>query len=200
MWNSTQNRKSARPISILSLNVGKGAINREIALNVAHLLSIDVILIQDPYISNDRPRRITKKNPNYDVFSPTDDWTVTRPRIITYVKKNIRIRSEQGRNNISGDLLRSRLVLHDGQSLNIYNVYNPPASNDTNNPLENLYNSAPNSFRGSCLIQGDFNLHYSNWQPSWRKIPSPTAEKLVNWAEENNFNLISPLDKLTQNR
>lgn len=200
MWNSTQNRNNARPIFILSLNVGKGATNHEIALNIAHISLIDVILIQEPYISNDRPRRITKKHPNYEIFSPIDDWTVVRSRVITYVKKNLGIRSEQAQNNVSGDLLHLRLVLQDGQSLDIYNVYNPPLSNDANNPLEILYNSAPPSFRGSCLIQRDFNLHHPNWQPSWRKIPSPTAEKLVNWAEENNFNLISPLDKPTQNR
>lgn len=181
MRNSTQSRKIERPITILSINVGKGATNHEIALNEAHHSSIDIILIQEPYISNDRPRRITKKHPNYEAFSPIVDWTVIRPRVITYVKKNIGIRSEQAQSNISGDLLQIRLVFHDGQTLDIINIYNPPTPNKESNPLEILYNSSLNPLRGNCLLQGDFNLHHTYWQPTWRKSPSPAAEKFVNW-------------------
>ena len=76
MWNSTQCKNKASPITILSLNVGKGSTNHEIALNEAYLSSVDVILTQEPYISNGRSRRITKKHPNYEAFSPIDDWTI----------------------------------------------------------------------------------------------------------------------------
>lgn len=200
MWSSTQRRTQARPITILSLNVGKGAVNHEIALNEANLSSIDVLLIQEPFISNDRHRRITKKHPNYEAFSPIDDWTATRPRVITYVKKKMGIRSEQSQTNISGDLLHIKLFLNNGQSLNIFNVYNPPYPNEEYGPLEVLYSTAPHFFKSNCLLQGDFNLHHPYWQPSWRKSPSPAAEKFLNWTEENNFNLLSPLDKPTQNR
>lgn len=196
----THNKNKARPINILSLNVVKGSTNHEIALNEAHLSLIDIILIQDLYISNDRSRRITKKHPNYEVFSPIDDWTSIRPRVITYVRKNLGIRAEQVRPNLSGDLLHLRLVLHDGHPLNIYNNYNPPSSNEANNPLELLYDSTMDSFNGSCLLKGDFNLHHPLWQPSWRNSTSPAAEKFVNWVEENNFNLLSPLGIPTLNR
>ena len=83
----THNKNKARPITILSLKVGKESTNHELALNEAHLSLIDIILIQEPYISNDRPRRITKKHPNYEVFSPIHDWNSIRPRVITYVRK-----------------------------------------------------------------------------------------------------------------
>ena len=162
MWNSIQRRNKASPITILSLNVGKGSINHEIALNEAHLSSVDVILIQEPYISNDCSRRITKKHPNYKAFSPIDDWTIIRPRVITYVKKNIGIRSEQLQANISGDLLHLKFVLHNGQSPHILNIYNPPYPNQELIPLEILYSSAPNFLRGNCLLQRDFNLHHPN--------------------------------------
>lgn len=157
-------------------------------------------MIQEPYISNDRPRRITKKHPNYEAFSPIADWTVIRPRVITYVKKNIGIRSEQAQSNISGDLLQIRLVFHDGQTLDIINIYNPPTPNKESNPLDILYNSSLNPLRGNCLLQGDFNLHHTYWQPTWRKSPSPAAEKFVNWVEVDKFNLLSPLDTPTHNR
>jgi hypothetical protein len=58
----------------MQVNVNKGSSNHEIALNLAFLNQIDILLIQEPYIfKQDLSRRITKRHPSYEAFSPMDD-------------------------------------------------------------------------------------------------------------------------------
>lgn len=192
-------QNNTRPITILSLNVGRGAQNHEVALNEAYLSSADIVLIQEPYIFRERLRRLTKRHPSYHCFSPIDDWTKSRPRVITYVRKKSSLQAEQI-HTFSNDILILRLNASSGKILNIFNIYNAPNNLDSNSAINILYKLPRSSFRGSCLLQGDFNLHHTRWQPSWNRSPSPGAENFVEWADAHNFTLISPLDKPTHNR
>lgn len=192
-------RNNTRPITILSLNVGRGAQNHEIALNEAHLSSADIVLIQEPYIFHDRLRRITKRHPSYQSFSPVDDWTKTRPRVISYVRKRLNLNTEQIHTS-SSIILILRLNSSTGKTLNIFNIYNAPYFPDSVSAINVLYKLPRTYFRGSCLLQGDFNLHHTHWQPSWHRSPSPGAENFVEWVDAHNFTLLSPPDKPTHNR
>jgi hypothetical protein len=61
------------PLALLQLNVGRLAAAHEIILSQAHSSNIDIILIQEPYIYKDLARKVTKKHPSYECFSPTDN-------------------------------------------------------------------------------------------------------------------------------
>jgi hypothetical protein len=63
-------------LSILQINVGRGASAHEITLFQAYSNDIDIILIQEPYIYNNLTYKITKKHPSYECFSPTDSWEI----------------------------------------------------------------------------------------------------------------------------
>ena len=63
----------AKPLTILQINVGRGATPHEIALSLANDSLIDIILIQEPYIFIDRKRKITKFHPMYKSFTLLDD-------------------------------------------------------------------------------------------------------------------------------
>jgi hypothetical protein len=80
----------AKPLTIMQANVGRGATPHEIALSLANSSSVDIILIQEPYIFSDRTRKISKAHPMYESFTPLDDWT-TRPRVMSYVRKGARL-------------------------------------------------------------------------------------------------------------
>lgn len=121
-----------------------------------------------------------------------DDWSNLRPRAISYVRKDSGLLSEQICTIISGDLLHLHLTFPSGQKLNIINIYNAPGLNQVSS-LDQLYAIPSNTFRGNCLIQGDFNLHHLRWQPTWPRGPSQGAEKFTQWTDANNFNLISPI-------
>ncbi|POS85577.1 hypothetical protein EPUL_003372 [Erysiphe pulchra] len=177
--NSNQNlMKNNSPLTILSLNVGSGANSHGITLNQAHQLALDLILLQEPYIYHDRSRRITKKHPSYESYSPNIDRMTNRPRVITYVRKGLGLKTEQ-------ILLESRdliiLCLHSptGKTLNIINMYNASYNPQGQSAIQLLYTFSNSFFKNSCLLQGDFNLHHNRWQPSWSRSPTPGADNFV---------------------
>ena len=61
------------PLTVLQINVGRGATPHELALTLAHDSHIDILFIQEPYVFADRSRRITKRHPAYKAFTPLDD-------------------------------------------------------------------------------------------------------------------------------
>lgn len=188
-----------RPITILSLNVGRGAHNHEIIMNEAYLSEIDIILIQEPYIFRDRSRRITKHHPAYSSFSPNLDWVTNRPRVISYLRKRSGLRCTQI-STPSSDIIILHLKSPTGKSLNVFNIYNAPYSQTATLATHTLYSLPPSLLRGSCLLQGDLNLHHTHWQASWPHCPTPGAEEFLKWAEDNNLSLLSPQNKATHNR
>lgn len=74
---NTSMRKSSRPPKLLQtmqVNVGKGGLAHEAALNLASEREIDIVLIQEPYIHKDLDRCISKKHPTYNCFTPIEKW------------------------------------------------------------------------------------------------------------------------------
>ncbi len=63
----------AYTLIVLQINVGRGATLHEIVLLLANDSSIDIILIQEPYVFTDRTRRITKHYPIYETFTLLDN-------------------------------------------------------------------------------------------------------------------------------
>ncbi|KAI1001738.1 hypothetical protein K3495_g6468 [Podosphaera aphanis] len=128
-----------------------GVAAHEIALNEAYSVSADVILIQEPYILKERARRITKRHPSYITFSPIDDWTSTRPRVLSYIRKDAPFLVDQGYTTQSGDLLLLLLESLSRKKLQIMNIYNEPQGS-SGGPPSHLYTlspsiSAENSYR-----------------------------------------------------
>lgn len=199
MIKKSQRNNKRRPIKIHSLDVGREAQAHEIALNQAYTSSIDIILIQEPYIFRDRTRRITKYHSAYVTFSPVDNWILTRLRAISYVRKGSGIRSEQIPFKNSGDIFHDLLAFPSGSKLNVLNTYTPPGLFEES-PVTDILHSPASLFKGSSLLQGDFNLHHTRWQPSWPRSPSHGAEGFLEWLDRNNYHLLSPVDNVTHNR
>src|ERR1700761_417679 len=119
-----------RPLSLLQLNTGTGGASHEIALATAFLENIDILLIQEPYISKDLNRRLTRRHPAYNCFAPIDNWVEHgQPQVMPYVRKGVGLRTTQVRPTTDApavltDLLFLRIQSLSGQSLIITNVYN----------------------------------------------------------------------------
>lgn len=125
MRSSNNTKKSTRPITILSLNVGRSSSDHEIALNQAHQLLVDIVLMQEPHICRDLSRRITKHCPSYIVYSPIDDWTINHPRVISYVRKGFGLGVEHV-HSTPNDIMILKLQSSRGKLLKIFNTYNAP--------------------------------------------------------------------------
>lgn len=119
---------------------------------------------------------------------------------MSYVRKGVGLHSQQVYPLSSHDLMVLRLSKTDRQSIDIWNIYNAPPGSLGTNILQSLRTLATATFRNNCLLQGDFNLHHTWWQPSWPRSPSPGAQPFVDWINSCNFSLLSPPDKPTHNR
>ena len=119
MYNSHQ--RPVKPLSILQVNVGRGATPHELALSLANDSLTDVILIQEPYIFTDRSRKITKFHPMYETFTPLDDWTI-RLRVMFYVRKGLGIHIDQLRPVLTRDIILLQLQSRNTLPLTIVNV------------------------------------------------------------------------------
>lgn len=190
--------RATRPLRLLQINVGKGSSNHELALSISYEQKIDIIMIQEPYIYSGTERRITKRHPAYECFTPVDIWS-NQPRVLTYVRKGVGLRAEQLRlvpptNAGARDLLFLSLLTPYSSNLLIINIYNaPPGSLDEGSALSSLLQLPNISFPSSTFIAGDFNLHHPVWQPSYSHSTS-AAEPFVSWIEQARLSLTSEVD------
>jgi hypothetical protein len=186
----------AKPLTILQVNVGRGATSHEIALSLAFDSYIDIILIQEPYIFTDLQRRITKSHPSYESFTPVDNW-VHRPRAISYVRKGAGLYTTQLRPCYSRDLVFLQIQARNTLPLTIINVYNaPPGATDAGGAIKTLLAMSGTLWR-SGLLAGDFNLHHPSWDPD-HLSPSGQAELLVRWLDQHSFTFTGQIGVATQ--
>ena len=138
-------------LTIMQVNTGRGGPAHETALNLAYESQFDVICIQEPCINRDLSRKLTKRHPNYETFSPTQTWS-QRPRVLTYVRKGLR--AFQKPLNDTWSLSRDILAVQ-VSSCTIYNIYRPPnepgngpfISGLNTNPLAHPQSSSETSIR-----------------------------------------------------
>ncbi|KAI1001769.1 hypothetical protein K3495_g6432 [Podosphaera aphanis] len=187
---SRRPRTKSRPLRLVQISVGKGAVAHELALAFAKKENFD--------------RRISKKISAYECFSPIDDWT-KRPRVPTYLRKGVGLVAHQlyplePAHHAARDLLFLEITAPSGKKLTIVNVYNaPPGSNDEGEEIRALLSPSLGRARERLLVAGDFNMRHPNWQPS-SNTTSPMAENLLEWTERNLLTLTSELDAPTHSR
>ena len=180
-------------LTILQANVGRGGSAHEIALNLGFEYNFDVICLQEPWTSRDTPRRLTKRHPGYEIFSPLEDWT-TRPRVLTYIRRRANIRAYQRKLQHtweeSPDIIAVRV-----NALTVYNVYRPPGEPANGDIISGLDHNTPGPH---SVILGDFNTHHEAWDPT-STSRSTGAENLNSWLNHNQLSLITPAGIPTHN-
>lgn len=90
-------------LTIFQANVTREQANQDLTLALARAESVDIIIIHEPWILSDLEKKITKKQPDYDTFSPIDNWEV-RPRAITYVRRGRGLQATQIRPSNIADI------------------------------------------------------------------------------------------------
>jgi endonuclease/exonuclease/phosphatase (EEP) superfamily protein YafD len=194
-------KKASRPLRLLQINVNKSGPSHDIALAFANQEKIDFLLIQEPYIFRDRKPRITKRHPAYECFSPSDDWSL-RPRVLTYLRKGVGLQAEQARPLPTGseanrDLLFLNVFSPTKANTLIINIYNSPVgSTGEGSAVRALTLLTPSIFPPFVFLAGDFNLHHSRWEPSFRRSTA-LAEPFLTWADQLSICLVLEPDSIT---
>ncbi|KAI8401548.1 hypothetical protein FOFC_18417 [Fusarium oxysporum] len=86
-----------KPLRIFQANVGKIPPAHDCALALADSERYDIVLLQEPWTAHTDTRSLTKTHPAYDTFTPVETWdgNDTRPRIMTYVRRDPRLLADQ---------------------------------------------------------------------------------------------------------
>lgn len=194
----SRRRRPARPLTILQVNVGRGATPHEIALSLANDSLIDIVLIQEPYIFADRTRRISKSHPTYESFTPSDNWTA-RPRVISYVRKGAGLQIAQLRPAITRDVILLEIKARNSPPLVVINAYNaPPGSQGAGDTIRTLQGLPQNLFR-SAFLTGDFNLLHPRWDPTTSRI-SPLGQPFTDWLDSYSLSFTSVIGASTHTK
>ena len=179
--------KSLPQLQIIQVNVARSPSPHETALQLAFEQGYHVVLIQEPWISNFRERRLSKHHPAFNLFTPIEDWT-HKPRTLTYIRKHPQLKAElvPYGPQPSRDLTAVQVGSRDQQVilLNLYNA--PPGSVDAGEGLKHLLSQTLPT--RPCLVAGDFNLHHSSWQTN--TISSAGAEYFLQWVEQQGMTLM----------
>ncbi|RKK10082.1 hypothetical protein BFJ65_g15382 [Fusarium oxysporum f. sp. cepae] len=171
-----------KPLRIFQANVGKIPPAHDCALALADSEQYDVVLLQEPWTAHTETRTLTKTHPAYDTFTPVDMWNSndTRPRVMTYVRRDPRLLADQIRPFQTRDILWLAI-----NGMTIVNFYR---QNDERDALDTLFQwSVPER----CLVAGDFNARHRSWQTGQT---TNRGQEIAGWASENDLSLLNTLD------
>ncbi|TQW06752.1 reverse transcriptase, RNaseH [Cordyceps javanica] len=175
---------NSRPVTIkiFQANVDKGKETHGAALQLAFLEGYNVVIMQEPSTSYSKKKQLcrTQHHPGFSCFSPVDSWhnNDTRPRVMTYVKKDNKIRAEP--KTISTEEIE-KAVLHTGNttpgSNGITTKMLQTAWSHIARPLTTLYNAClqlghhPSIFKAAKVVMiPKMNKRDLSDVGSWRPI------------------------------
>lgn len=153
---STCNRPGRQVLEVAQANVGKSPPAHTTLLQQCWEDHIDVILVQEPSVTNDGRNRFNS-HPGYNAYVPVDNWDgiTSQPRVMTYVRKDSRLKTRRKRPWKTRDL---RLEIDHWTFINVYKPPNEPLSRAT----RLLLGLRPPPY---CVVAGNFNAWCSAGNP-----------------------------------
>ncbi|RKK55869.1 hypothetical protein BFJ69_g17692, partial [Fusarium oxysporum] len=175
-------KNDKKPLKVFQANVGKIPPAHDCALALADTERYDIVLLQEPWTAHAKDRCLTKTHPAYDAFTPVDMWNSndTRPRVMTYVRRDSRLLADQIRPFETRDILWITV-----NGMTIVNFYRQNDESDALNTL--LRWPVPER----CLVAGDFNARHHTWQTGQA---TNRGQEIADWASEHELSLLNTLD------
>ncbi|KAJ5032219.1 uncharacterized protein L3040_008828 [Drepanopeziza brunnea f. sp. 'multigermtubi'] len=160
----------------------KGQPHHIALLYLCHSANIDVICVQEPYTHSGTK---TQNHPSYECYAPIESWDsqddaqyfAERPRVMTYVRKGVGLRTQQRRSIRNRDLLWV-----DVNGFATLNVYRQPLMDPI---IDYITHLVPPS---KCLIGGDFNVWHDMFEPGVE--PKGRGGDLAAWSNASGMDYI----------
>jgi len=180
-------------LKILQVNLNRSAPATESALQLATELKIDLLVVQEPWITPKNQGQTDYLNarsilhPSFTQILPAD--LCHRPRTLVYVATRCKLivtianSSPKDPDLIVIDIIEGKSKT---QLLNIYNE-SDQAGTGLNTLQRCLYNRQ--ALHPSTILVGDFNTHHPWWDPLAR--PTTGANELVEWLESQELALLN---------
>lgn len=171
---------------VMQVNLNRSEKATESALEVGIELNIDIILVQEPWILKEGSTSRSIAHSSFTQILPK--YKDNRPRTLAYISKYYRNTVTLATSSPEDPDL---LVLDIGEGspkIQILNIYNEAdlAGEGVYTIERCLFERQINS---SSILLGDFNSHHPWWDPLAKK--STNADKLVDWFEEQELELIN---------
>ena len=131
----------------------------------------------------------------YKSFTLLNNWE-TCPQVMSYICKGAGLNTAQLQPCTSRDLIFLQIQAQNTLPLNIVNTYNAPISSTGASATVDLLTELLQALQRSALLIGNFNLHYSNQDPS-HSSPFRQAKPFVAQLNNNNFAFTSKVSELT---
>ncbi|KJZ70714.1 hypothetical protein HIM_09898 [Hirsutella minnesotensis 3608] len=168
------------PIRVFQANVRKSPECHDVALHLAAASGFEIAALQEPWAVVRDGRCLTKTNPSFETYCPVQTWSgedsSTRPRLMTYVRRDNNLHIEQRNPIPSRDLLL--LEVNDMTVINFY--WNGPDA------LEAFFTL---QIPQKTLVVGDFNARHHSWQPGADNYQQ--GADISDWASRNSLRLIN---------
>ena len=176
-----------KPISLrlFQANVDKSETAHQAALQLAYEKDYNVALLQEPHSSYNEKKDLCRvpDHTGFVCFSPVSywNWRATRPRVLTYGRKQRNIQPEQLAVSQTRDLL---CVVVNGTT--ILNVYNDPQVTGTITAVTKW--TAP----ANTIVAGDMSAHHLHWRTD--RPNTRCGTQLAEWAEQQELRLLNEPD------
>lgn len=187
-------RLKSTQISVLQHNCGRRDTAHHTLLDSAVNSRTTLVFIQEPYVFNVNGRFQTLTHPSYYLLLPTSSPSATRPRVVTYVRKQSLLQFSPRFDTVQDSDLQTIDFYVDAEPFTIYHVYNERQQGFDAGlytvqrlPFELSMNSGP------ALLLGDFNLHHPLWNGATHS-PSQLADSFANWLQRHQFSLLVDLE------
>ena len=175
-------------IKVLQVNLNRSSTATESALQVAIELKVDLLVVQEPWITSNTNTSLTRSiiHPSFNQLLPID--CSLRPRTLVYVARAFRPTVTISDEPSDPDLLVVNIIEGNSQIqlLNIYHESNQLGHGPKT--IERLF-KRQQPLLSNTLLLGDFNTHHPWWDPFTK--PSLGANDLVDWFEVNDLALIN---------
>jgi ribonuclease HI len=186
-------------IKILQVNLNRNQAATESALQVAIEASIDLILVQEPWIYRQEGQAtyessFSTQHPSFTQILPKN--RVLRPRTLVYVSRSFKPLVSLAPNSPNDPDCQAITIVEENSKILLLNVYNEAdQANQAGHTLDRVIYPIFTSIPRDTLVLGDFNTHHPNWDPLART--SQGANNLIRWFEANNLTLLNTPGQVT---
>jgi hypothetical protein len=182
----THDHSTPHPYQIVSLNCAKQLATTHTTIKThpqnSHCL---ILCLQEPGLL---PDGYPSTDPAFTRHSPSH-----KPKCVMYVRKLPNIRTSIAY-SCENAIIACKISLEGNQSFTVYNVY-------SRGGLDTFFTKVIRSLHPtpSCILLGDFNCHHPWWYADYGSPTqqqktmslSPNAYRIVDWLEDQDFQLIN---------
>jgi hypothetical protein len=185
-------------IKILQVNLNRSQAATESALQVAIEASVDLILVQEPWIYRQEGQATyesssSTKHPSFTQILPRD--LSLRPRTLVYVSRTFKPLVSLASSSPNDPDCLAITIVEGSSKILILNVYNEVSQlREEGRTLERVVYDKIHLPR-DAIVLGDFNTHHPDWDPFART--SVGASSLIDWFEANNLTLLNTIGENT---